>query len=82
MHFRGVEQAAAKIYINGLKNTEFFKSYAKQTPLIFVKSTRVDKKETCQRVGMVDRFFHKVPFKIVDVYFTVTSNKFLQLSLD
>lgn len=25
MHFRGVEQAAAKIYIHGAKNTVFFK---------------------------------------------------------
>ena len=41
MHFRGLEQAAAKIYINGPKNTGVFKNYAKRTPLIFVKSTRV-----------------------------------------
>ncbi len=41
LHFRGVEQASAPIYINGLKNTEFFKNYTKQTPPIFVKSTRV-----------------------------------------
>ena len=37
----GVEQASAPIYINGLENTEFFKNYAKQALLIFVKSTRV-----------------------------------------
>jgi len=37
----GVEQASAPIYINGLENIEFFKNYVRQTPLIFVKSTRV-----------------------------------------
>ncbi|WP_146550056.1 hypothetical protein [Rummeliibacillus suwonensis] len=41
MHFRGLEQAAAKIYINGLKNTGLFKNYTKQTPLFFAKSTRM-----------------------------------------
>jgi len=41
MHFRGLEQAAAKIYINGFKNTEFFENCAKYVFLIFVKSTRV-----------------------------------------
>ncbi|WP_186725978.1 hypothetical protein [Rummeliibacillus sp. SL167] len=42
----GVEQAAAKIFINGPENTGFFKNYATDD-LIFVKSTRViiDKKE-------------------------------------
>ncbi len=34
MHFRGVEQASAPIYINGSKNTRFFKNYAKQAHLI------------------------------------------------
>ncbi|WP_146549086.1 hypothetical protein [Rummeliibacillus suwonensis] len=41
MHFRGVKQAAAKIYINGFKNTEFFENCTKYVFLIFVKSTRV-----------------------------------------
>ncbi|WP_312754128.1 hypothetical protein, partial [Rummeliibacillus suwonensis] len=41
MHFRGLEQAAAKIYINIPKNTGFFKNYPQQVLLIFVKSTRV-----------------------------------------
>ncbi len=39
----GVEQASAPIYINGPKNTGFFKNYVKQTRLIFVKSTCVIK---------------------------------------
>jgi len=41
MHFRGLEQAAAKIYINAPKNTGLFKNYTKQTPLFFAKSTRM-----------------------------------------
>ena len=32
MHFRGLEQAAAKIFINGLKNTEFFKTMPNRHP--------------------------------------------------
>jgi hypothetical protein len=41
LHFRGLEQAAAKIYINIPKNTGFFKNYTQQVLLFFVKSTRV-----------------------------------------
>ncbi len=67
LHFRGLEQAAAKIYINGAKNTCFFRILSNLSPIFFLINTP-DKLS----------FTNKYAYSLCQTHF-LAKNKFLSL---